>query len=214
MSDHLLMSFWHTGDKQSALRLIQTLVHDNTQVTLALQRQMANESKSLEETDAGKELHSEIIKEREKFEKSLAETQRQTQEALKARDAESAKALKEVQNDYKHRIKQLERSRNDLKVDLEEMSKRRFEKLEAAMQERDDRHREELRQIERDRSQKEAALLREKQAAEQREATLSSALKNLQLRETIAVPSPSPSLPLSLPPSLPPSTTSSSVVPR
>lgn len=143
---------------------------------------MANENKSLEETDAGKELHAEIIKERKKFEKSLAEVQRQTAEALEARDKESARALKEVQNDYKDRIKQLERSRKKLRIDMEELHRQKYEAIEAKLQEVEERRKKELRKVEREREKKEAELLREKQAAEQREKEFSAALKKLKLK--------------------------------
>ncbi|KAG8531169.1 uncharacterized protein KY384_004527 [Bacidia gigantensis] len=177
----------HTGDKESAYRLIQTLVQDNTQVILALQKQMADENKSLDETDAGKELHAEIIKERERFEKSLAEVQKQTAEALEARDKASTEALKEVQDDYKDRIKRLERARKNLKTDLEELHERKFQKIEAKLQEARNEHLEQLQQMERERSRKEAELLREKRAAEQRELEVSAALKMLQLKEDSTV---------------------------
>ena len=149
---------------------------------------MANENKSLEETDAGKELHSEIIKERKKFEKSLAEVQEQTAEALMARDKESERALKEVQNDYMDRIKQLERSRQNLKIDMEELHRQQARKLEAKLQEAQDRHEDQLRQMERDRARKEAELLREKREAEQRHLEMSAQLKKLQLQETAYTP--------------------------
>ena len=72
---------WVVGDKKSALRLMQTLVQDNSQVTLALQQQMANENKSLEEN--GRRQRASTLKsswKRKKFEKSLAEAQGQTAE--------------------------------------------------------------------------------------------------------------------------------------
>ena len=189
-------NLWFKGDKKSALRLIQTLVQDNSQVTLALQQQMANENKSLEETDAGKELHSEIIKERKRFEKSLFEVQEQTAEALRARDKESERALREVQDDYKDRIKQLERSRQNLKIDMEELHRQHARKLEAKLQEAHDRLEDQLRQMERDRERKETELLREKQEAEQRHLEITEQMKKLQLqknaytRDTTRLPSP------------------------
>ena len=170
------------------MRLIQTLVQDNSQVTLALQQQMANENKSLEETDAGKELHSEIIKERKRFEKSLAEVQAQTAEALMARDKESERALREVQEDFKDRIKQLERSRQNLKIDMEELHRQHARKLEARLQEAQDRFEDQLLQVERDRAQKDAEILREKQEAEQRHLEMSAQLKKLQLQENAYTP--------------------------
>lgn len=156
---------------------------DNAQITLALQQQMANENKSLDETDAGQELRAGIIKEREKFEKSLAEVQKQTAEALQDRDKASAKALREIQDDYRYRIDQLERARINLKTDLEELHEDKYRKIEARLQEAENRHQEQLREMERDRLRRESAMLREKHAAEQREMEATAALQKLQLQE-------------------------------
>ena len=142
---------------------------------------MAEENKSLDETDAGKELHAEIVKERKKFEKSLAEVKKQTLEALEDKDKESAKALKEMQVDYKDQIKRLERQGKSLKTDLEEMQERKYRQMEARLLEAERRYEQAFRQMDRDRSQKETELLREKEAAEQREKEASSALKRLRL---------------------------------
>jgi hypothetical protein len=181
--DQQVLSVSCIGDRKSAFELIQLLVQDNAQVTLALQQQMANENMSLEETDAGKGLHAELIKERKKFEKSLAEVQRQTAEALEVRDKESAKALKEVQEDYKDRIDRLEKSRKQLKIDMEELHRDKYEKIEARLQEVEDRYKEELRRAESERVKKEARLLEEREKAERREKEMEVALKKLQLKD-------------------------------
>ena len=109
---------------------------------------MGDENRSLDETDASKELSHEIIKERERFQRSLAEVQKQTAEALKPRDEASFQALKEVQDDYKDRIAQLERARENLKSDLENLHKEKYLKIEAKLQEAENRHQERFRRIE------------------------------------------------------------------
>jgi hypothetical protein len=178
--DQQVLSVSCIGDRKSAFELIQLLVQDNAQVTLALQQQMANENMSLEETDAGKGLHAESIKERKKFKKSLAEVQRQKTEALKFRDKELAKALKEVEEDYKDR---LEKSRKQRKIYMEEQRRDKYKKIEARVQEVEDRHKEELRRAERERVKKEARLLEERKKAERREKEMGVALKKLQLKD-------------------------------
>ena len=145
---------------------------------------MANENKSLDETDAGQELRAEIIKERQKFEKSLAEVQAQTAEALQDRDKAAAEALKEVQDDYRDRIRQLEQARLNLMTDLEKLHNEKFRKIEAKLQEAENRHQDQLRQMEHDRFQRETEMRREKYAAERREMEATAALQKLQLRES------------------------------
>lgn len=137
------------GDKKSAFKLIQVLVKENTQITLALQEQITNENKSLDETDAGKELHAAVIKERENFEKSLAEVKKQMLEAVEAKDKESARALQEMQDDYRDQIKRLERAGKTLKEDLEEMHMSKYRQLEARLLDAERRHEKEFQLMDR-----------------------------------------------------------------
>ena len=137
------------GDRKSAFELIQVLVKENTQITLALQEQMANENKSLDETDAGKVLHAAVIKERKKFEKSLAEVKEQMLEAVEAKDKESARALQGMQDDYRDQIKRLERAGKTLKEDLEEMHMSKYRQLEARLLDAERRHEKEFRLMDR-----------------------------------------------------------------
>lgn len=137
--------------------IIQKVARNNNATTLALQTQMGDQNKSLDETDAGQELRSEIIKERKRFEKHLAEVKVQMQEALQARDEDSIKMLKESHDEYTSRINQLEQERVNLKTNLENLHDSRYRKLERQLEkmERREEEREERRRERQERASQE-----------------------------------------------------------
>ncbi|KAF2807133.1 P-loop containing nucleoside triphosphate hydrolase protein [Mytilinidion resinicola] len=181
----------HSGSTRSAFGLIQTLMQDNARITLDLQQQMVNEKKDLDDTDAGKEVQAEIIKERKKFEKMFAEVQQQKEEALYDQDKESARAMAELQEEYNYRIAQLENSSKNLKTNMERLLKDKYQKLEAKMKEQEARHEKEVRRLERERQRQESKLIREKEVARKqtkearhREREVLEGLQRLQIKNT------------------------------
>jgi hypothetical protein len=118
----------------AALRLIQKIVEENVPVTLAIQQQMADEHKRLEETDAGIELHTRIMREREEAEDDLANVQQQIEEALEAQDTVLAENSRALQSKYRHRIRMLDESRKKLTMDMEELLKQKYKRIEAEFQ--------------------------------------------------------------------------------
>jgi DNA-binding PadR family transcriptional regulator len=119
----------HKGDRESALRLIQTLLKDRTLVTLELQQQMVDERKDLADTDAGKEVRAEIIKERMRAERMIAEIQEEHKEALQAQDIRSAEALAEVREDYTRKIARLDTAFERIKISTEKLIEEKYEKM-------------------------------------------------------------------------------------
>lgn len=58
------ITYRHYNTVESAIRIIEKLARENNTVTLDLQNQMINQHRTLDETAAGRELQSELIKER------------------------------------------------------------------------------------------------------------------------------------------------------
>ena len=186
------------GDRHSAFALIQQLVKDNAEVTLALQQQMADEKKTLEDTDAGQELHAELIKQRKQFEESLEEAMEEMEEALRTQDQESEQMLKEVQEDFNERIRQLEQSKNSLKIDMETLHRQQSVALEAKMQAAQNRHDVQLQAMESRRASNEAKLVAERQEAERQHREMTTRFNNLQIQRNNSPPAP-PAIPHAIP---------------
>lgn len=128
------VTYRHDNTVESAIRIIEKVASDNTKMTLDIQNQMVNENQSLVETAAGKELESELIKERQKWGAELKEAQEQMMEAIRLRDKESEEALQEVKNDYITRLERLERDNKRLHVDAERLHYERIERLEKELE--------------------------------------------------------------------------------
>jgi hypothetical protein len=113
---------------------------------------MVNKNKPLHQTNAGKELESELAKERERFEKQLRELETQMREAQLERDAESEKALSEMREENAANMRRIERERQELQVSMQRLLEEKYAKLEGqlkAQQEAQDRATEEQnRQLE------------------------------------------------------------------
>jgi hypothetical protein len=150
----------------SALRLIQKLVQVKTRVTLELQQQMVDEKKDLGDTDAGKEVQAEIIKERLKAEKMIAEIQEDHKEALQAQDLKAAEALAEVRQDYTSKIAQLDNAFERIKISTEKLIEEKYEKL---LKEQLARHEKEMQHLQQEKERHTEELKREKRANENRD---------------------------------------------
>lgn len=137
----------HNNTIESAIRILEELIHSNSTVTLDLQNQMVNQNQTLGETAAGKELGSEIIRERQKWAAELKETQEQIKEAIRLRDKESEQALQELKDDYTTRIERIERDNKRLHVDTERLRNERIEKLEEALEKQGKTHTDELKKL-------------------------------------------------------------------
>lgn len=122
----------HDNTVESAIRIIKAFVDGNSTVTLDLQNQMVNQNQTLNETAAGRELESELIKERQKWVAELNDVQEQMKEAIRLRDKESEQALRELKDDYTTRMEQLERDNKRLHVDAELLRDVKVKSLEKA----------------------------------------------------------------------------------
>ncbi|KAL8344117.1 hypothetical protein RB601_004575 [Gaeumannomyces tritici] len=72
--------FRHTNNPDSALRLVRHFMGEHRPETLAIQSEMVDNGRSLDQTSAGQELDSVLAKEREKFRRDLEYAQQQMKE--------------------------------------------------------------------------------------------------------------------------------------
>lgn len=128
------VTYRHNNTVESAVRIIEKMAGDNTNMTLDIQNQMVNENQTLVETAVGKELQSELIQERQKWAAELKEAREQMKEAIYLRDKESEEVLQEVKKDYVSRLERLERDNKRLHVDAERLHNERAERLEKALE--------------------------------------------------------------------------------
>jgi hypothetical protein len=90
---------------------------------------MVDEKKDLDDTDAGKLVRAEIIKERLVAEKTIAELQEQHKELLQAQDIKSAEALAEVREEFTIKIAALDTAFERIKISTERLIEEKYEKM-------------------------------------------------------------------------------------
>ena len=135
-------TYRHNNTKESARNLLKHFLPMDKTV-LALQDDMVNKNKTLDETGAGKELEEVLAREREIFARELQEARAQLLEAMKLRDQDSMEAIRELQSGYEAHMRRLEKDRQELKISMEKLHQERYNQLEAKMTEQQEK----LRQI-------------------------------------------------------------------
>ena len=128
----------HDGSRESAKNIVKYLVERSKPIVLDIQRQMVEEHKTLDQTDAGLEVGGELVRQREHFEKQLKDAQEDIKEAIKQKDEESAAQLKITQRDFAAKIKKVEDDQKALKVTHEQAQRQ--------LEQENQRKREELKQ--------------------------------------------------------------------
>ncbi|KAF3921970.1 hypothetical protein ABW20_dc0103622 [Dactylellina cionopaga] len=112
--------FRHTGDRNSAMNIINHLVNKRTTTVLSLQREMAT-GLNLDETAAGKELDGELKKQKKHFEAMLKANKDQLEAALKKKDEYLARHLADQQEELEKRLLAAQEVRDNLKIDMQRL---------------------------------------------------------------------------------------------
>lgn len=159
----------HYNDRESAIRLIQSLIANRVatpKVVLDIQAQMVDHGMDLSDTAAGQALDDEISEERKRFAKEIAETQADMRQALAQRDKDAAEMLRQHQKEMNERVRRLDGEHSALKVSLERLQEERFAKMKLA-----------LEQAEQESKRTREAMLAAQQEQERRQKTLMAQLE-------------------------------------
>lgn len=129
----------HRNTRESAMALLKKFVKSR-KITMNIQAEMVHEHKDLDDTEAGREVLGEMLKERERARQEVLETQQMMQEALKERDEQSARLLREHQEKMNAKLAKMEEDREKLKVTMEMLHAEKFAKLEKEIERSDKRN--------------------------------------------------------------------------
>lgn len=137
-------SFKFYNDRASALVACDYIIQQGKKKTLALQHQMLNEHKSLNETKAGIEMQGEVLGLQALCKSNLAEARREARRAVRLKNKELASALNASKEDLKLQLYRSETALTMMHGDVEALHAR----SEAALKE-------ELERLERNRKRDE-----------------------------------------------------------
>jgi hypothetical protein len=159
----------HDGSKASALNIVSMLVDQKIKVVLDIQRQMVEEHKNLDDTDAGQALRGELIAERKRFERKLKDLEADLTDAMHANDEAWRQEILREKAEFQAQIEKSDREREALQIDLkkiaeekeaqyQELLNKMAEQERAHQAERDEQTRRmnEFQEQQRQRSEKEA----------------------------------------------------------
>ncbi len=111
----------HSNDHNSAINIISSLVNRNTTTVLGLQKEMVDEKKSLQDTEAGREVESELAKERQRFERQLEDTRKEMEEAIANNDKKHMEEIAKEERKFEAKIKAIEKGRKELRTNMEKL---------------------------------------------------------------------------------------------
>lgn len=127
----------HDGSKESALRIVSDLTRREIRVILDIQRQLIDQKRDLNDTDAAQALQSELLAERKMFEAKLSGLREDMKEAIKENDVKWQKQIGEDQAKYKADIKNTYAETEALRTNIKKISEEKdaqFRDLQAKME--------------------------------------------------------------------------------
>lgn len=141
----------HWNNHDSAIAVIQNFVPlDITQspqhVKLAIQTEMVDSHKDLDQTSAGLELQGELQKEREKMLQELEERAKEIQEE---KDQELREILRKDQENQAKELQRRDTEIQELKISMERMHEKKIQQLEERLADQQNQNRIHLKEIER-----------------------------------------------------------------
>lgn len=119
----------HHNSGDSARRIIDSLLQSAKPITYAIQNEMVNQRKDLDQTSAGKELSNIQAEERERFEKQLDGLKKDMAEAKEIQDKESQEQIRMLQEEKNREISRLQMQQEKMQISLERLHKEKHEEL-------------------------------------------------------------------------------------
>jgi hypothetical protein len=130
----------HDGTKGGALKIVSDIIDRKVRVVLDIQRQLIDQHRDLNDTDAAQALQSELIAERKRFESKLADLKQDMEFAIQEKDEHWQKQIKEEQAKYQADIEKTHEETRKLKTNLEKISKEKDEQYRKLQEEMTQQH--------------------------------------------------------------------------
>ncbi|KAK3349276.1 P-loop containing nucleoside triphosphate hydrolase protein [Lasiosphaeria hispida] len=130
----------HDGSLDSARDIVRTLVDRDVRVLLNIQRELAVEKKTLDETEAGQYVQKEILEAKKRYERELVDLQESMDEALNEKDEETFQALRAEKEAAEAKATQTEKECQRLNLTMQQLNQEestRYQRLALAMEQED-----------------------------------------------------------------------------
>lgn len=112
----------HMGTLESAREIVGMLVTENLDVQLDIQRELVDENKTLDETEAGKYVQKEMLEIKKRFEREILDLQESIAEATRERDEEALRALESEKEVAEARAAGIAHDRQRLNITMNQLA--------------------------------------------------------------------------------------------
>ncbi|KAJ6014640.1 P-loop containing nucleoside triphosphate hydrolase protein [Penicillium herquei] len=131
----------HNNTKQSARMIVDRLIKSGTTFATSLQKELIDERRTLDQTSAGREMESELLKEKAKWQRERQEIEKSMKVAIEQQNREAEQAMLEERDRYTQLIKKAEQDTGSLRSDMEKLLAQRdirFAEMEKQLKEATD----------------------------------------------------------------------------
>ena len=126
----------HDNTKESALKIVDHVIAQRRRITLQIQTQLVKEGRTVEDTDAGRELKSKVLEEKKKAQERLRRAQEGLEQALLEQEEESATELLDKQMKEEAKIQAKDEELKSMGIKIEELMAQKTKAWEEAEAER------------------------------------------------------------------------------
>ncbi|KAI0451118.1 P-loop containing nucleoside triphosphate hydrolase protein [Xylaria acuta] len=97
----------HYNTQQSAFALIETFVKDDSKIVLGIQKEMVNDQKPLDKSEAGKDIKALLDGQNASLRSDIQNLEFELREALRTKDEELAEVMRELRLEHKQSLQQV-----------------------------------------------------------------------------------------------------------
>ncbi|KAI0490986.1 hypothetical protein F4859DRAFT_460000 [Xylaria cf. heliscus] len=124
----------HNNTQQSAFALIETFIKDDSKIVLGIQKEMVNDQKPLDKTEAGKDVKVMLEEQNVSLRVEIQNFESQLKEALRKKDEELAEVMKELRLEHKQALQQVLDNQQRLQATMQQLHESKFAELEARLE--------------------------------------------------------------------------------
>ncbi|KAF2670963.1 P-loop containing nucleoside triphosphate hydrolase protein [Microthyrium microscopicum] len=160
----------HDGSKASALEIVDNLYARRARVILDIQRQLIDQKRNLDDTDAAQALQQELIRERKEFQRKLEGLKEDMKEAISENDGKWQEQLQKDKIEYEAKINKTYAETDALRTNLKKIAEEKeaqFKELQRQMEEQKRQYQEQLDARDAEMKEFQSELRRRQEAHEQ-----------------------------------------------
>ena len=128
----------HYGDRASAVKIITPLLGNERKV-LNLQKELVDEKKDLNRTEAGQEVNAEMNKQREALERRIDHTKEEMNKALALKDQKWVEELASDQEKYQKQIDETKSAQEEMELNMAKIFAEEEEQYKQSIKEMDNK---------------------------------------------------------------------------